>query len=44
MLFYCQGSLSSSAVGSIVELQSEEILQMASEYAERVSTANPRLM
>ena len=32
-----QGSLSSSAVGSIVELQSEEISQIASEYAERVS-------
>lgn len=29
--------LSSSAVGSIVELQSEQISQIASEYAERVS-------
>lgn len=36
-LFF-QGALSSSAVGSIVGLQSEEISQIASEYAERVRT------
>ena len=36
--FFFQGALSSSTVGSIVGLQSEEISQIASEYAERVST------
>lgn len=34
-----QGRLTASAVGQIVGLQSEEIKQMASEYAERVSAA-----
>lgn len=32
-----EGMLSSSTVGSIVELQSEQISKIASEYAERVS-------
>lgn len=32
-----QGRLTASAVGQIVGLQSEEIKQMASEYAEKVS-------
>ena len=35
-IIYFQGALSSSTVGSIVGLQSEEISQIASEYAERV--------
>ena len=35
---FFQGALSSSTVGSIVGLQSEEISQIASEYAERVCT------
>ena len=33
---YFQGALSSSTVGSVFGLQSEEISQIASEYAERV--------
>ncbi len=32
-----QGKLTASAVGSIVGMQSEEIQQIASEYAEKVS-------
>ena len=35
-VIYFQGALSSSTVGSIVGLQSEEISQIVSEYAERV--------
>ena len=35
-VIYFQGAQSSSTVGSIVGLQSEEISQIASEYAERV--------
>lgn len=34
-----QGRLTASAVGQIVGLQSEEIKQMASEYAEKVSSS-----
>lgn len=33
----CQGRLTASAVGHIVGLQSEEIKQIASEYAEKVT-------
>ena len=35
-IIYFQGALSSSTVGSVFGLQSEEISQIASEYAERV--------
>lgn len=34
---HLQGKLTASAVGQIVGLQSEEIKQIASEYAEKVS-------
>ncbi len=34
---FVQGKLTASAVGQIVGLQSEEIKQIASEYAEKVS-------
>lgn len=40
---FVQGKLTASTVGQIVGLQSEEIKQIASEYAEKVSnnrTAN----
>lgn len=35
---FVQGKLTASAVGQIVGLQSEEIKQIASEYAEKVRT------
>lgn len=41
---FVQGRLTASAVGQIVGLQSEEIKQIASEYAEKVSSCRrPRL-
>lgn len=39
-----QGRLMASAVGQIVGLQSQEIKQMASEYAEKVSRRSSRLL